>query len=174
MKFCRCHHHHHAIQLLLWASLLLLSSCTLAVRADHVREPDHAHLHLIADLKCLNNGVARFITRDANNLQARMQAGHMVQECICPVGYRGTSCEVVEEQYAPKCPSSQDCDCAVADSISAFARQQCRKPFTEYCASFANSVGGHISFCTHGGKCKGDLVAAKISPGNTTQNYVFQ
>ena len=146
------------------------------VNAEHLVQPDSTFLQLDPDMKCLNNGVARFITKDPHSIQMKMQSGKMTQECICPMGYRGMTCEVDEEAH-DACkydPSSQECDCAVADERSPFAGRQCRRPFTQYCASLKNSVGGHISFCTNSGKCKGDLMAAKYSPGDTTQNYVFQ
>ena len=104
----------------------------------------------------------------------------MVHECICPMGFRGMSCEVKEEEH-PSCDTDNtdksgrsECDCVVADQMSVFAGEQCRKPFTEYGASLKNTIGGHISFCTNGGKLKGDLMAAQVSPGNTTNNVLFQ
>ena len=111
----------------------------------------------------------------------------MVQECICPMGFRGMSCDVNEAEHE-NCQSDQqkhtdqyggsssddDCDCVVADQMSLFAGEQCRKPYTEYGASLQQTIGGHISFCTNGGKLKGDIMAAQISPGNTSSNYLFQ
>ena len=109
-----------------------------------------------------------------------MQSGHMIHECICPMGFRGMSCDVVESEHESCTVENTDkfgrtsCDCIVADSMSIFAGEQCRKPFTEYGASLKNTVGGHISYCTNGGKLKGDLLAARMSPGNTTNNILFQ
>ncbi|CAB9510993.1 EGF [Seminavis robusta] len=158
---------HHLVVALILPALIL---------ADHISVPDHDLHHLKCDMECHNNGVCRFFAHEQHDLQKRMQSGHLVQECICPMGYRGMSCDV-DVQTELRCMANQDakeCDCAAADKISAFAGQQCRKPFTEYCASLSNSVGGHISFCTNGGKCRGDLIAAAVAPGNTANNYVFQ
>ena len=158
--------------------LLLLALLFHRSLSDHVEEPDHHYLSLICDLECHNNGICRYLTQTPNELQKKMQSGHMVQECICPMGYRGMSCDVSVEDDPEDCTgmdaASPRCECAAADKISKFAGEQCRKPFTEFCASLSDSVGGHISFCTNGGKCLGDLIAAEKSPGNTANNFLFQ
>ena len=96
------------------------------------------------------------------------------------MGFRGMSCDVNEAEHK-SCDTEStnkygrnECDCVVADEMSIFAGEQCRKPYTEYGASLQQTIGGHISFCTNGGKLKGDMMAAKVSPGNTTNNYLFQ
>lgn len=152
--------------------LILIPSLIVA---DHLYVADHDLHHLKCDMECQNEGVCRFFSYERYDLQKRMQSGHQVQECICPLGFRGMACDVtVEEHQCETEDTSDKCNCAAADKVSKFAGEQCRKPFTEFCASLANSLGGHISYCTNGGKCRGDLLAAQISPGNTTSNYVFQ
>lgn len=158
--------------------LLLISGLTPVAVADksHLLEPNHEVMNLLScDMECQNNGVCRFLTRDVKELQKKMQAGQMIQECICPMGYHGMACEV-DEQKDPcsKDESTQECECAAADETSKFSGEQCRRPFTQYCASLKESVGGHISYCTNGGKCMGDLIAAERSPWNTKNNYLFQ
>lgn len=157
---------------------LLLSYLLQDAAADHVTEPDHNLENMQCDLECHNNGVCRFVTKVPHELQTKMQSGHMIQQCLCPLGYRGMSCDVGVEDDPEDCTgadaASPRCECAAADKVSMFAGEQCRKPYTEFCASLANSVGGHISYCTHGGKCRGDLIAAQKSPGDTANNYLFQ
>lgn len=159
--------------------LLLAPFLLWNTAADHIVEPDHHNIaDLVCDLECHNNGVCRYLTKDAHELQRKIQSGLMVQQCVCPLGYRGMSCDVKvvydPEHCRGKDAASPRCQCAAADSLSVFAGEQCRRPFTEFCASLSNSVGGHISYCTNGGKCKGDLIAAERSPGNTDNNYLFQ
>ena len=158
--------------------LLLFSLLSRNAVSDHLTEPDHNYANLLCDLECHNNGVCRFTTKDPPALQKKMQSGYMVQQCLCPLGYRGMSCDVSVQNDPEDCTgmdaATPRCECAAADKLSKFAGEQCRKPFTEYCASLAKSVGGHISFCTNGGKCRSDLIAAQRSPGNTENNYLFQ
>uniref|UniRef100_A0A7S4AXA5 EGF-like domain-containing protein n=1 Tax=Pseudo-nitzschia australis TaxID=44445 RepID=A0A7S4AXA5_9STRA len=53
------------------------------------------------------------------------------------------------------------CDCALADSVSEFAGRMCRKPVTEYCAGkFDIHDQSDRSFCTNGGRCRGDVLGA--------------
>lgn len=159
---------------------LVLSFMVSYGYADHISEPDYSKDHLKCDLECHNYGLCRFITEDHGLLQQRIQSGHMVHECICPMGFRGMSCDVNEAEHE-SCDTENtnkygrsECDCVVADEMSIFAGEQCRKPYTEYGASLQQTVGGHISYCTNGGKLKGDMMAAKESPRNTTNNYLFQ
>jgi hypothetical protein len=65
------------------------------------------------------------------------------------------------------------CNCAVAELVSRFAARQCRIPYTEYCSDHY-SPDEPLAFCTNGGKCKAGIIAAKISPGNTTLNSMYQ
>lgn len=159
---------------LVLASVLLPS---LAI-SDNVVQPDYVMQHYKCDLQCHNNGICRYLTSEKETLQKKMQSGQMIQQCVCPVGYRGMSCDVSTDKYPCSNGNSSgfrsSCDCVLSDQISVFAGEQCRKPFTQYCASLSHLVGGHISFCTNGGKCKGDILAAKATPGNTSNNYVFQ
>lgn len=155
----------------------LLLICTFL---SHTLAQTKLAADLICDLQCNNNGFCRFITEDSYQLQKRIQSGHMVHECICPMGFRGMSCDVNEDEH-PSCETENTdehgrsaCDCVVADRMSTFAGSQCRKPFTEYGATLENTRGGHISYCTNGGKLKADLMAAQVSPGNTSSNFLFQ
>jgi hypothetical protein len=156
------------------AHLIILAALVPSlIVADHLAIPDHDLKHLKCDLECHNDGVCRFLTREREGLQQHMQSGEMVQQCICPLGYHGMACDMNVDEH-PQCTTTGDCDCAGANKLSVFAGEQCRKPFTEYCASLENSVGRHISYCTHAGKCRGDLLATRIEPGNTSSNYVYQ
>ena len=148
--------------------LCLLLSLLASVAADHIATPDFNLDNLVCDLECHHNGVCRFLTKDPHDMQNKMQSGHMVQHCLCPLGHHGLSCDIPDDFQ------SDAGDCAIADSLSKFAGEQCRKPYTEYCSSLAESVGGHLSFCTHGGKCRGAQIAAKESPWDTKNNFLFQ
>ena len=53
------------------------------------------------------------------------------------------------------------CDCALADSVSGFSGRMCRKPVTEYCTGkFDIHDQSDLSFCTNGGRCRGDVLGA--------------
>ena len=159
--------------------LLLLCGHFLLSRVfGELLEPDYVMQRFKCDLQCHNNGVCSHLTTNEDQLRKRMQSGQMIQQCDCPRGYRGMSCDVSVDEFP--CPKENagrlrsDCDCAVADQVSAFAGEQCRNPSTEYCASLSKSIGGHIFFCSHGGKCNGDIIAAQLNPGNTSSNYLYQ
>lgn len=151
----------------LCAIVLLVIGCFNITYAKHLHEPDYAQEHLACDLQCMNDGVCRFDgSQDQHELQHKIQSGKLVMKCICPLNFIGMACDIEDK--------NNNNECAEADSLSLFAGEQCRKPFTEYCASLKHSVGGHVSFCTNGGKCKSDYLAAQIAPGNTTANLLFQ
>jgi hypothetical protein len=49
----------------------------------------------------------------------------------------------------------------------------CRNPYTEYCSGEYDPEG-ILTFCTNGGKCKSDFIAAKVAPGNLSVNQDYQ
>jgi len=110
----------------------------------------------------------------------------MLQRCSCPYSWTGTGCELEVQQCdmnSLTCPNgkpcavnengSHHCDCAVADMLSTFASQQCRRPYTEYCSASYDSIKP-LSFCTNGGVCRGSVMAAKAAPGNTSVNDLYE
>jgi hypothetical protein len=75
------------------------------------------------------------------------------------------------------------CACYVADTIGrdaagatvgAFAGRACRKGYTEYCSSRYDPAAAKLYFCTNGGKCLADFLAARVAPGNTTANRDYE
>ena len=73
---------------------------------------------------------------------------------------------------------SYTCACHVADRVDARAAgRACRKWNTEYCTgSFQVSVSTptpQVYFCTNGGKCQSDFLAAQIAPGDASVNAQF-
>lgn len=114
------------------------------------------------------------------------QEGRMLQRCSCPYGWTGTGCELEVQQCdmnSLTCPNgspcavnekgSHHCDCAVADRLSTFASQQCRRPYTEYCSA-SYDPNKPLSFCTNGGVCRGSVMAAEAAPGNTSVNALYE
>lgn len=140
-------------------------------------------------LRCENGGVCEFLPGlpdDKDALARKVQAGQMIQRCSCPEGFTGTGCELPAQQCnmesmtcsnGSPCEKLSDdlhsCNCAVAEQISRFAARQCRIPYTEYCSDHYDPDQS-LAFCTNGGKCKAGIIAAKISPGNTTINSKYQ
>jgi hypothetical protein len=147
-------------------------------------------------LNCENDGHCEFVNENGEELQMLVQSGRMIMQCICPIQYTGMGCE----QDRPVCdistlacpngspcevnatdPKTFQCDCSVADTISHTASRFCRQTYTEYCLS-ANDLSSilvgngnlEIAFCTNGGKCKADLIAAQVAPGNTTVNSLYE
>ena len=138
------------------------------------------------DLQCANGSYCTFIEGTTEQLARRSQSGYLIEACVCPPGFTGTACErEVEKCSLPerKCnngePCSRDksgrwgCDCAIADSLSSFAGRMCRDPITEYCSG-KFQPGQELSFCTNGGRCIGDFIAAKVAPGDTSVNAKYQ
>ena len=121
-----------------------------------------------------------------DDLSQQAQSGHLIEYCICPTGFTGTVCEqVVEECSLPerKCrngaPCTQNaaggwgCECSAADSISSFAGFQCRNMITEYCSGKYDPTAP-VLFCTNGGRCEADFLAAQVAPGDTSLNRAYQ
>jgi EGF-like domain len=145
------------------------------------------------DLECSNGGYCTLLDGTEAELAHKAQSGMLIEVCVCPPGYTGVTCEnVVEECTLPertchnkvpcrKITSSSSssftgewsCDCSLAESISNFAGRMCRDPITEYCTGkFTHNSA--LSFCTNGGRCLGDFIAAKIAPGDTSVNKKYQ
>lgn len=138
------------------------------------------------DLGCKNGGYCTLVEGTVEELSHEAQSGHLIEECVCQPGFTGTACEtVVEECSLPErkchngasCTQNADgewgCDCSMADSLSAFAGYQCRNPVTEYCTG-KYDPNSALSFCTNGGRCEGDFLAAKVAPGDTSFNKAYQ
>lgn len=138
------------------------------------------------DLQCSNGGYCALIDGTPEELAKKAQSGHLIEKCVCQPGFTGISCQTAVEQCIlpeRKChngvPCTQNadgewgCDCSVADSLSAFAGYQCRNPSTEYCTG-KYVPNAALSFCTNGGRCEGDFIAAQVAPGDTAFNQVYQ
>jgi hypothetical protein len=145
-------------------------------------------------LNCLNSGYCEYVTGSDAELQAMLQSGIMIMQCICPEQYTGMGCELERPvcnlstlkcpngaacEQDPHDPTQYNCDCSIADTVSYRASQFCRRTYTEYCYSGSSSqlkrdTEMGIAFCTNGGKCKGDILAAKEAPWNTTANALYE
>jgi hypothetical protein len=145
-------------------------------------------------LNCVNSGYCEYVTGSDAELKAMLQSGIMIMQCVCPEQYTGLGCE----QARPICnlstlkcpngapcdpdphnPTQYNCDCSIADTISPRASQFCRRTYTEYCYSGGSNqlkrdTAMGIAFCTNGGKCKGDLIAAREAPWNTSANALYE
>jgi hypothetical protein len=143
------------------------------------------------DMQCYNGGYCTLRPGTADELARQAQSGNLIEICVCPPGFVGQACENIQEQCQlpeRKChngspcraienredgTSSWGCNCSVADSLSEFAGRMCRDPITEYCTGRYNPHSA-LSFCTNGGRCKSDFLAAQTDPGNTTVNMLYQ
>lgn len=139
------------------------------------------------DLLCSNGGYCTLIPGTSDELAKQAQKGTLIETCVCPPGFTGLACENILEQCVlpeRKCyngaPCIQHestgewaCDCTLADSLSTFAGQMCRDPITEYCTG-RYMPDTALSFCTNGGRCLADFIAAKVAPGDTSVNRQYQ
>ena len=138
------------------------------------------------DLECANGGYCLLEEGTAEELAKDAQSGHLIEVCICQPGYTGIACENLLEQCSlperrchngAPCSQNKDgewgCDCSIADVMSPFAGKMCRKPITEYCSG-KFQPGAALSFCTNGGRCLADFIAAQVAPGDTSVNKKFQ
>lgn len=138
------------------------------------------------DLQCANGGYCTLVEGTFEELAHDAQSGHLIEQCVCRPGFTGVACDtVVEECSLPErtchngAPCTQNssgewgCDCSIADSLSLFAGYQCRNPTTEYCSG-KYDPNAALSFCTHGGRCIGDFLAAEVAPGDTAFNKAYQ
>jgi hypothetical protein len=162
----------------------------------HVRPP--------CDIRCMNGGSCYYISNDSLQLEYESQAGRPIQRCHCPDGFGGVACEIPNVETCdlttltcrvsqrpceamPGFSNSADghpmltCACYVADAIARaandatnFAGRACRKGYTEYCSSRYDPNAERLFFCTNGGKCLADFLAARVSPGNTTANRDYE
>jgi hypothetical protein len=135
---------------------------------------------IACELNCLNDGYCTFVEGTTEALVRTIQSGHLIEKCVCKPGFTGLACEQTVEQCSlPErtcqngVPCSENdlgewsCDCSKADELSEFAGYQCRKPATEYCTGDHN-VYAALSFCTNGGRCVSDFLAADVAPGDAT------
>ena len=141
-------------------------------------------------LNCENNGVCQYLNGTMEELQNRMQSGYMIMKCQCTEGYTGLGCEQVRptcnvptlkcpngvpcDTYPGSNPTQYHCDCSVADRISSTTARFCRNTYTEYCSPGIINGANEISFCTNGGKCKGDIISAQLAPFNTSVNANYE
>jgi hypothetical protein len=138
------------------------------------------------DLECANGGYCTLVQGTEAELAHEAQSGLLIEVCVCRPGFTGVACDNILEQCAlperlchNKVPCKRDsngdwgCDCSIAESLSNFAGSMCRSPITEYCTGKFDSNSA-LSFCTNGGRCLADFIAAKIAPGDTTVNKKYQ
>ena len=146
-------------------------------------------------LNCENGGYCEYVTGSDAELQVKLQSGVLIMQCICPETYTGLGCEQerpVCDMNTLKCPNGMPCDpdpsnatryhcdCSMADAISHRASQFCRRTYTEYCFSSSSNnqwkrdAAMGLAFCTNGGKCKADIIAAREAPWNTTANALYE
>lgn len=136
-------------------------------------------------LSCENGGYCSYVATDIDVLTHEVQSGQLIQKCICQPGFGGLGCEIeVEECAVPErmchnglpcvetAAGDWKCDCNIADGVSSFAGSMCRKPYTEYCSGKFREAD--LTFCTNGGKCKSDFIAAEVAPGNFSVNEHYQ
>ncbi len=140
-------------------------------------------------LSCENDGMCQYKSGTIEELQNWMQSGQMIMKCQCTEGYTGMGCEQVRpvcnlqslkcpngaacDIYRDSIPTEYHCDCSVADRVSSTTARFCRNTYTEYCSS-GITVEPPISFCTNGGKCKGDVISAQLAPFNTSVNEEYE
>lgn len=156
------------------------------ISASSVAASSSSAAPLSCNLQCLNGGYCALIDGTTEELARKVQSGHLIEKCVCQPGFSGVACETAVEQCIlpeRKChngaPCTQneleewECDCSVADSLSAFAGYQCRRPSTEYCTGKFDPTAA-LSFCTNGGRCEADFLAAQVAPGDTSFNQAYQ
>eukprot|EP00934_Nitzschia_sp_Nitz4_P000171 Nitzschia sp. Nitz4//scaffold40_size135432//93038//93971//NITZ4_003256-RA/size135432-snap-gene-0.132-mRNA-1//-1//CDS//3329551255//171//frame0 len=137
-------------------------------------------------LSCENGGYCSFVESTSEELAHLAQSGHLIEKCVCPAGYGGVGCEYEVGECNTSdltCPNGRACEmdasgewgcqCSVANEVSSFAGHQCSSPATEYCSG-QYVEGVEVSFCTNGGRCLGDFIAAEVAPGDTNFNKVYQ
>jgi hypothetical protein len=166
--------------------LVVLPSVATIVLVTQIR-PLAATYNSSCTLNCEHGGYCAMIPGDEKQLAHQVQSGELIQECVCMADYGGLGCEQTTEKCSlstRKCPSGADCtlstatgewtcDCAIADRVSSFAGNMCRKRYTEYCSG-AYAPDRALIYCTNGGKCKSDFITAKVAPGNASANLEFQ
>jgi hypothetical protein len=164
------------------SALLLFAAAALASG----QKTTHDGMIDSCDLECSNGGYCTLIEGTAEQLARKAQGGDLIEVCVCRPGLTGIACENILEQCSlpeRKCHNGDSCskmengefgcDCSLADSLSLFAGQMCRKPITEYCTGRFQPHSA-LSFCTNGGRCDADFIAAKVAPGDTSVNRKYQ
>jgi hypothetical protein len=137
------------------------------------------------DMKCVNDGYCSLIEGTADELAHMAQSGKLINRCVCKPGFTGVACENINQECIlpdRKCSNgfpcravesdengtmTWGCDCALADSLSSFAGKMCRDPLTEYCSGKFDPHAP-LSFCTNGGRCRGDFINREVDQGTTT------
>lgn len=82
--------------------------------------------------------------------------------------HSGKACDLLPD-------GSRTCACHVADAVDPqLAGLFCRRWTTEYCTGQLEvSDTNEIYFCTNGGKCQADFIAAQIAPGDVSVNQEY-
>lgn len=121
-------------------------------------------------LNCENGGYCQQIQVD-DKIRA-VRSGELVERCVCPTDnqglklFAGMGCDI------PVDDSARDFDeCELMDYVSPLAGRMCRHPYTDYCSS---EIKANPPYCTNGGKCRGDLIAASVAPGDTAANSLYE
>jgi hypothetical protein len=158
-------------------ALFVLATATLASGQNNISS---------CDLECANGGYCTLVDGTPEQLARKAQSGNLIEACVCRPGFTGVACDVEVEQCSlpertchngSPCTMGKNrewgCDCSLADSLSAFAGYQCRKPSAEYCTG-KFQPNSALSFCTNGGRCNGDFIGAQVAPGDTSVNRNYQ
>ena len=173
------------LSLLVCLSVLFITSDIVSGSSATVDGHDNAPAR--CDLVCTNGGYCTLREGEPEELAREAQSGQLIEVCVCQPGFTGVACESVVEQCSDEAhtchnglPCELDpfdgewkCTCAKADSLSTFAGKMCRNPVTEYCSGRFRP-DSDLSFCTNGGRCKADFIAARIAPGDTSVNRAYQ
>jgi hypothetical protein len=161
--------------------LALLASSLLSWQQVAVRAASQS-----CDLSCANGGYCTLKEGTPEELLKQQQSGKLIEICVCQPGFTGVACdEIVEECSSSErrchngapCQKDEDdnwtCSCDAAFALSSFAGSMCKKPITEYCSG-RYKPDSALSFCTNGGRCKADFIAAQVAPGDTSVNLKYQ
>jgi hypothetical protein len=140
---------------------------------------------MMCNLQCANDGYCTLVEGTTEELERTAQSGRLIEKCVCQPGFSGLTCsQKIEQCNFPeqKCHNGSSCtqnelgewgcDCSQADELSAFAGHQCRNPTTEYCTG-TYDPNAALSFCTNGGRCLSDFLAAEVAPGDTAFNSAY-
>lgn len=127
------------------------------------------------DLKCTNGEICAPVpSKQSSPYQhdATYNADAMLQDFFA--GLKDESLSSSSTSAPPAEGSTEwTCECAEADARSEFAGRMCRNPITEYCAG-KYDPHAPLNFCTNGGRCNADFIAAQMAPGDTMENASHQ
>lgn len=187
------HIHHHNLMLLINSikytqstmNIIRVSFLALTFALVRAQGTTSDPSLVTCDLQCANDGYCTLVEGTTEDLARQAQSGHLIEKCVCKPGFTGLTCNAeVEECSLPerrcnnKARCRQDdegewgCDCSEADALSFFAGHQCRNPTTEYCTGKYDPYAA-LSFCSNGGRCLSDFLAAQVAPGDTAFNSAY-